>query len=394
MARSNDGARGTYGMGRIFQPTYVDKTTRKLIHQAIWWIEYPFRGRPKRESSKSRVASDARKLLKQRLGEIGTGQFVGRDAEKTTFEDLMEFVENHYVNNGLKSLDQLKTVIRPHLEETFEGARAVDITTDRIESYKAAQRKRGFANATINRDLAALKRGFRLAHRSGKVAVVPYIGLLKEDNARKGFFEADEFRRVLAELPTHLRVLFQVAYITGWRLKSELLTRQWSHVDLEGEGWLRIEPGEDKNRSGRMFAFTPELRKVLKKQRAHTKRIERELGKIIPWVFHYEDGEPIKSIRAAWKATCAKAKVFRLPHDFRRTAVRNLERAGVPRSVAMAMVGHKTESIYRRYAIVDEGMLRMGADKLAVFQATQPRRKGAVVSFPKHDKHAGGTAAG
>jgi len=60
----------------------------------------------------------------------------------------------------------------------------------------------------------------------------------------------------------------------------------------------------------------------------------------------------------------------RIPHDFRRTAVRNLERAGVPRSTAMAMVGHKTRRIYRRYAIVDEAMLREGAAKLAGFQYT------------------------
>jgi integrase len=54
----------------------------------------------------------------------------------------------------------------------------------------------------------------------------------------------------------------------------------------------------------------------------------------------------------------------RLLHDFRRTAVRNLERNGVPRSTAMAMVGHKTEAIYRRYAIVDDQSLREAAKKL------------------------------
>ncbi len=57
----------------------------------------------------------------------------------------------------------------------------------------------------------------------------------------------------------------------------------------------------------------------------------------------------------------------RIPHDLRRTAVRNLERAGVPRSTAMAMVGHKTESIYHRYAIVDETSSREAAEKLNLF---------------------------
>ncbi len=69
---------------------------------------------------------------------------------------------------------------------------------------------------------------------------------------------------------------------------------------------------------------------------------------------------------------CRKAGIpERLPHDFRRTAVRNLERAGVPRSTAMKMVGHKTESIYRRYAIVDEAMLKEGAAKLHTLHEAQ-----------------------
>ena len=81
-------------------------------------------------------------------------------------------------------------------------------------------------------------------------------------------------------------------------------------------------------------------------------------------VFH-RDGERIRNFRRAWLSACQAAGVpGRILHDFRRTAVRNLERAGVPRSAAMAMVGHKTESIYRRYAIVDAGTLRDAASKI------------------------------
>jgi hypothetical protein len=60
-------------------------------------------------------------------------------------------------------------------------------------------------------------------------------------------------------------------------------------------------------------------------------------------------------------------------HDFRRTAVRNLERAGVARSAAMEMVGHRTESIYRRYAIADEAMLRESGAKLAALHDAEPK---------------------
>jgi integrase len=114
--------------------------------------------------------------------------------------------------------------------------------------------------------------------------------------------------------------------------------------------------------------MTPELRSVLLDQRERTDAIQRETGRIIPLVFH-RDGRAIKAFRRAWISACRKAGVpDRIPHDFRRTAVRNLERAGVSRSVAMKMVGHKTESIYRRYAIVSESDLREAARKLAAVE--------------------------
>ena len=135
-----------------------------------------------------------------------------------------------------------------------------------------------------------------------------------------------------------------------------------------------------KNNEGRMFPLTPRLREILEKQLARTEALQRATGKIIPWLFH-RDGNPINSFRKTWITACiaagfghviknTKGKVVkkvadRIPHDFRRTAVRNLERAGVARSAAMKMVGHKTESIYRRYAIADESMLQEAGEKLA-----------------------------
>jgi integrase len=182
----------------------------------------------------------------------------------------------------------------------------------------------------------------------------------------------------LAYLPSDLAPVAEVAYITGWRVASEIVTRTWAHVDFKA-GWIRLEPGETKNRAGRMFPLTSDLRAVLESQRERTDALERSAGRIVPWVFWRvrgpgvrEDGIPVRSFRKAWKTACARAGVpGRIPHDFRRTAVRNLERAGVPRSSAMAMVGHKTETIYRRYAITDEGMLREAGSKLAKLHEQQ-----------------------
>ena len=102
---------------------------------------------------------------------------------------------------------------------------ARDITADRITAY-VASRLAGAANASINRESAALGRAFRLAYRAGRVASVPHVALLRENNARKGFFEREQFEAVLRHLPEPLKPVVHVAYLTGWRLDSEILTRK------------------------------------------------------------------------------------------------------------------------------------------------------------------------
>jgi len=142
----------------------------------------------------------------------------------------------------------------------------------------------------------------RLGAQAGKVAAVPAISTLQEDNVRKGFFEREQLDTVTKHLPEYLWPLTLVAYITGWRVKSEILTRQWQHVDFRA-GWLRLEPGETKNRKGRNFPLTPELRDVLEQQRVRTQCIEQATGQIIPWLFH-RNGKRIIDFRSAWKRAC------------------------------------------------------------------------------------------
>jgi len=162
----------------------------------------------------------------------------------------------------------------------------------------------------------------------------------------------------------------RVAYMTGWRAPSEILTRQRHHLDLNA-GVLRLDPNEAKNKEGRVFPFAvlPELRTLIEEQVEHTRAFEKATGQIVPWLFHH-DGRPIKNYYTAWRSALKRAGIAgRVPHDFRRTAVRNLERAGVSRSVAMKLTGHRTEAVYRRYAIVSESDLSEGIAKLAVLHA-------------------------
>ncbi len=356
------------GSGSLFREKYRDKKTGQLKACRTWTMKLWIGGKSLKRSSETTSRAVANKQLEQWKAHVRQGIYVP-DADQTRFEDLATLLLDEYRANARKSLDRVEDAV-DHLKDFFAGCRASAISTDRILAYVRHRQGQEAANATINRELAALKRMFRLGEKAGKVVRRPYIDMLQEHNARTGFFERSEFHAVLAHLPDDLRAVFEVAYITGWRVKSEILTRQWAHVDFRS-GWLRLEPGETKNDEGRQFPLTPDLRAVLERQRERSIAGEKTTGMIIPWMFH-RSGKPIKSFRRAWVTACTKAGIpERIPHDFRRTAVRNLERAGVPRSTAMKMVGHRTESIYRRYAIVDEAMLKEGAAKLQTLHDTQ-----------------------
>jgi integrase len=162
-------------------------------------------------------------------------------------------------------------------------------------------------------------------------------------------------------------------YITGCR-KSEGLTLKWRQIDFRN-GTVLLDPGTTKNDEGRVFPFTQELRELLEEQRAATDQLQREKGIVCPWVFHH-NGCPIKSYDGAWRSACRKAGVpGHHVHDFRRTTVRRLEQAGVSRSVGMKLTGHKTESVYRRYAIVSKSDLEEAARRLDSLEAKSPETR-------------------
>ncbi len=361
-------------MGSLYRPkyrddkgTYVSKKGLRYTVCETHWMKYRANGRLVRESTGTTKLGEAKKILARRMGAAAEGRPILPRADKVKIHKLAEDLVNDYKANQRPSLDRLEYSLK-HLLPYFGECRAVQVTPADVNAYIAMRQEGEATNGTINRELGGLKRMYSLAVASGKLTHTPKIPRLREDNVRTGFFEWEQFQAVHRNLPEHVKPVVTFAYITGWRGQSEILPLQWRQVDFKA-GTVRLEPGTTKNREGRTFIMTPMLRATLEQQKAHTEVLQREQGQIIPWVFHRE-GEPIRGFRRAWKTACRKAGVpGRIPHDFRRTAVRNLERAGVPRSTAMKMVGHKTEAIYRRYAIVDEVMMREGAEKLARYES-------------------------
>jgi integrase len=358
------------GLGRVYER-----------EGGTWWVQYSYRGRFYRESSGTKSQAKAVKLLKRRLGEIGQGRLAGLDVERTTFENLAEMLIDDYKVNGRKSLDRAQRSIK-HLGEFFERTRAIEITCDRVSGY-IRTRLENAKPATVRNELAALKRMFTLGLRAERVSHRPQFPSISVQNARTGFFEESELQAVLVKLPEHARPLVEFLALTGWRV-SEAKSLRWAQVDQVG-GVVRLEVGSTKTGAGRVFPFAalPPLATLLRTQRERTSALERERGVLCPWVFH-RNGKPISSFRDTWLVACQGAEVEgRLVHDLRRTAARNLVRSGVPERTAMALMGHKTRSIFDRYNIVSESDLADGVRKLAAFKTTELTEPWRVVALSR-----------
>lgn len=196
---------------------------------------------------------------------------------------------------------------------------------------------------------------------------VPYIPMLKESNVRKGFFEHAEFKALLEFLPDYLKGFSTFGYKTGWRM-SEISILTWNHVDRE-QGIVRLEPDETKNDEGRTVYLDDELKEIFNKQWEARKTSKT----LIPYVFPGKDGKDrIKDFRFAWDKACKNAKIGkRLFHDFRRTAIRNMVRSGIPEKVVMMISGHETRSVFDRYNIVNDDDLKLAAEKQEAYLKSQ-----------------------
>lgn len=364
------------GLGRVFRPTFKDRKTGERKEIPTWWIQFSVNGKCVRKSSGSDNRAVAVRLLKAQLAEAAQGKNVGPQVDRTAFEDLARILIDDYKANGRRSLESVERGLK-HLRAFFGLYKARDISSDRVVAYVAQRQEQGAKPATINRELAALRRAFNLAYDAGRVAQKPKIKLLAEHNVRRGFIEPAQLQALLDQSPVYLRPLFETAYATGWRIISELLPLTWDRVDFEA-GWIRLDVGTTKNDRGREFPLIGDLREILLEQRSWADEIEQATGRRVERVFFHNDGSEIRDFRTAWNNACERAGLKGLiPHDFRRCAARALLRAGVPQPVAMRLLGHETPEIFRRYSIVDAGMLQEAGKKLEVYRANQNRTRPA-----------------
>jgi integrase len=348
------------GAGSVFKPKFKAKRTGEVCECPHFRISYYRHGQRFVENTRSDKITVAKELLKKRFGEIASGNFNPPSAEKVLVDELMEDLFSNYCQkNGAESLRIVKYKWSKHLEQFFGKMRAADVGTSLLNRYVEKRQAQKAENGTINRELAQLRRAFNLGfHESTprKVLQVPNFPHLKENPPRKGFVDDAQYRNLCEHATeTWLRALLAVAYTFGFR-KGELLALRVNQIDLL-EYKITLDPGTTKNGDGRIVKMTDEVHGLL---------VPCVRGKNPDeFVLTWEGGKPVRDFRDRWDKLTKAAKLDGLLlHDLRRSAVRNLIRAGVPERVAMTISGHKTRAIFDRYNIVSETDLAEAAKKI------------------------------
>jgi integrase len=275
-----------------------------------------------------------------------------------TFDVLARAYLEDYLLQRYRSLTSARARVE-HLRGFFGGWAVETITADAVRCYQLRRRAQGFEAASINRETSGLSRMFHLAVRCGRLDRMPiFPDRLEENPPRQGFFEHAEYVQVRAELPASFQDVLDFAYYSGWR-RNEILELTWEDVDRVG-GVIRLTPQRSKTRTGRVLPISVPLADVL------DRRGQRRQGSD-PRVFR-RDGVPVRVWRSALRDACRRAGIpHRLLHDCRRTAARNLVRAGVPERIAMLLTGHKTRAVFDRYNIVNEQELLRAGERLVAY---------------------------
>jgi len=320
---------------------------------------YAADGRQIQEAAGSCVKEVAENLLQQRLGERGLGIKPAQDVKTLKYEDLRDsYVEEHSNSRFASAKSSIE-----HLNDFFAEMSVLDIDTDTIRAFIKKKREQGLADPSIRRILVNLRSMFNQAKREGKIrhTDVPYFPMPTDSKPRKGFLAPSDFQKLLDQFPANLKPVVKFSYITGCRIGAakkitwSMVAKDCSEIELPGEITKTGEP------------LTLPLVGPLAEVATTLKKMFRDESKPV---------FDVRDLRYSWYKACAasgfgvydsKTRVYRglKLHDFRRSAARNLIRAGVDRGTAMSITGHKTESVFERYNITDatdrkDALIRVG----------------------------------
>jgi integrase len=319
----------------------------------FYWFRFIHKGRRVQKSTKQGDKETAKQMEsaeRTRLARIDAGIESPEPKLRPinfTVAELLDGLESHYGLEGKASSKNLSTIRRAR--EAFGKFKASEFSTEEVDKFIRQRLATGAANATINRLTEVVKRAFKVAKMQS-----PEIRHLSEkDNVRRGFFTVQEFEDIVKHLPEALQDFCRFGFITGWR-KGEISTLRWPDIE---DGVIRLRSENSKNREARHVPIEGELVELIKRRRG-ARAVKTPDGLALAnYVFH-RGGQQVREFRKSWTSACKAAKVHRLFHDLRRSAVRNMIRGGISMTIAMRISGHKTANMFRRYDICDERDLK------------------------------------
>jgi integrase len=379
-----------------------------FLRGSTYWVQFYVDGRQMRESSKTGDPMKAEKYLRGRLKEVHAHEldasrpFISRSDKLRTIAELMDALKTDFAIRGKDSRQNLSNIARARAD--FGTVRATSLTPEQVDRYIEDRLLMGSAKASINRVTQLLGQAYKLAGLPAPRIRRPS----EKGNARQGFFSASEIRRVIANLPAELRDFTLFGWLTGMR-KGEIASLAWEDVDGDV---IRLRAENAKNGEARMIPLEGELAELIERRRAARQVKVDGIATISSLIFH-RDTLVVSEFRKSWATACNSAGVGklvcpqclggvteerncescgktwkreklkyigRLFHDLRRSACRNMLAAGVPQSIAMKISGHKTDSMFRRYAIAAEADLRTALQRMQQYLRTATKEK--VVAMP------------
>jgi integrase len=341
------------------------------------------------EQTSAKSRSEAREILNEKLGSVSKGE-IPAVVSRTRLSELYNDMKADYRNQNQR-VDVLEGRWK-HLEAFFGNGLAKGVNDTRMQAYIDARRAEGAASATIQNEIAALRRMLNLGYTHRKLAQLPRFPSIRVTNARMVFFTDEELDRLVKALPEVIErdvgndwlVPFVVTARWIGTRRNELLHLERRQLDLE-VGKITLDPGTTKNRQGRIVYLPPDALEVLRAWDESTRAFERERGVIVRQVFH-RHGRPIKNFPyELWHSACAKAEIAgrRRLHDFRRTAARSYRARGVPEGIVMQICGWKTRSMFDRYDIKNEDDLRDAAAQVGMVRVMGGKPRIVGVEGPK-----------
>lgn len=341
-----------------------------FLRRGIWHVRFYRHGREVKRSLRTKSEKQARRNADAIMAEVSRGRFAP-EHDRIDYQQMEDALLRDYRLNERRSMGDLATVRFKHLR-WFRDYQAKHITTDLISRYINHRLDEKAANASINRELAALKRMFNVLGMQP-----PRIKMLRENNARQGFVEWADFQAIRERLPEPINRLVTVCYVTGWRF-SAVANLEWRDVGLDRpfsphreHGVIRLRKEWSKNNTAVEFPLTDILSEAI------YGRSGTDIGLgLTPYVFaNPRTLRPYKDIRDSWKRACKAAGWDGLLiHDLCRSAIRNMVRTpGVTEHMAMALSGRKTRHILDRYDIVSSDDRQKAAEALQAYLDDAPK---------------------